>query len=446
MVGRFDQWYLEGWITMRVAFISEHASPAALLGGEDAGGQNVYVDEVARHLGQLGFEVDIFTRRDSPSQDLNVSWAHGVRIINLPVGPPRHVPKDELWPLMTGFRDQLLRFIIQDGARYQVIHGNFWMSGWVAAELRNKLGVPAVQLFHALGTTKRRHQGRADSSPPGRIAVERAIMQRVDRVIASCPNERRELIEDYGASPSRIECIPLGVDTSRFHPVNRLEARRRMGLGLADDDIVLVYVGRLLPRKDIRCIVRALAQMGDIRDVPAERIKLLIVGGESRQPDPLITPEIGELRQLASELGVSERVILVGKRDQDELRDYYSAGDVMVTTPWYEPFGLTPLEAMACGRPVVGADVGGISFTVLHGQTGLLAPPRSPASLAEALRGLLSDPSRYEKMGAAGRRRVLREFRWSVVAERTAALYQEVNAATTNLPSETPVARAISGL
>jgi D-inositol-3-phosphate glycosyltransferase len=146
---------------------------------------------------------------------------------------------------------------------------------------------------------------------------------------------------------------------------------------------------------------------------------LLVVGGESRLPDPAATPEIGELRRLATELEMGDRVLVTGKRDREELRDYYGAGDVMVTTPWYEPFGLTPLEAMACGRPVVGADVGGISFTVRHGETGLLVPPRSPAALAAALRGLLADPTRRARMGAAGRRRVEREFTWRSVAERT---------------------------
>jgi glycosyltransferase involved in cell wall biosynthesis len=411
---------------MRVAFISEHASPAALLGGEDAGGQNVYVDEVARGLGRLGLRVDVFTRWDCADAASVIQWAPRVRIVNLPVGPPRLVPKDELWPLMPAFRDELIRFAIRDGVRYDVIHGNFWMSGWVATELRRALGIPAVQLFHALGLTKRRHQGSADSSPPERIGVERAIVRAVDRVIASCPSERRELIEEYGASPGRVEMVPLGVDTALFRPLDRREARRRLGLGLTDDDPVLVYVGRLLQRKDVRSVVEASALLAKGEELGGRQTKLLVVGGESRLPDPIATPEIGELQRLAATLGVTDRVIFTGKRDREELSDYYNAGDVMVTTPWYEPFGLTPLEAMACGVPVVGADVGGIAFTVLHGETGLLVPPRSPAALAAALRGLLANPERRARLGAAGRRRVEAEFSWRVVAERTAALYAAV--------------------
>ncbi|MFL5760998.1 MAG: glycosyltransferase [Thermomicrobiales bacterium] len=410
---------------MRIALISEHASPAALLGGEDAGGQNVYVDEISRCLGRFGFEVDIFTRRDNVDAPHVDDWAPGVRIINLPAGPAQFVRKDDLWPLMPSFRDELIRFAIRDGVRYELVHGNFWMSGWVTTELRRIFRIPAVQLFHALGATKRRQQGAADTSPQDRIAVERAIVRSVDRVIATCPSERQELIEDYDAPPSCLETIPHGVDADVFRPVDHREARHRIDCGLSEDDLVLVYVGRLLPRKDVRSVVRALALLG-ASDNGLPPVKLLVVGGESRLPDPAITPEIGEVRQLAEELGVADRVLLTGKRDREELCDYYCAGDVMVTTPWYEPFGLTPLEAMACGRPVVGSNVGGISYTVCHGETGLLVPSRSPEALAAGLHALLSSPVRRKRMGAAGRRRVEREFTWRTVAEKTATLYEAV--------------------
>lgn len=410
---------------MRIAMISEHASPAALLGGADAGGQNVYIDEVSRGLGAMGHHVDVFTRRESADAPLVHEWAPGVRIVNLPTGPARHVPKDELWPLMPAYFADLLRFVVRDGVRHDIAHGNFWMSGWVACQLREALGVPAVQLFHALGVTKRRHQGSADTSPARRIEVERRIVRQVDRVIASCPREVEELVDDYGAARPRIAMIPLGVDGAVFRPVERDKARARLGLGLRPDERVVVYVGRVLPRKDVRNVVRALALLGRLEPSLAD-CRLLVVGGESEDADPAVTPELGELRRLAEELGVSGRVILTGRRAREELRFHYGAGDVAVTTPWYEPFGLTPLEAMACGLPVVGADVGGIAFTVAHGETGALVPPRDPAALAAALRDLLLDDGRRAEMGLAARRRVETQFTWPVVASRTADLYAEV--------------------
>ena len=402
-----------------VAFLSEHASPLALLGGADAGGQNVYVDEVSRNLARLGYAVDVFTRRDSPDLPDVLEWAPGVRIVHLEAGPAAYVFKDELWPHMPAFRDAFPRFVRHDGARYDLLHGNFWMSGWVAVELGARLGIPVAQIFHATGLTKRRHQGAADTSPGGRIGVERAIVRRADRLIAQCPSERSELIADYGANPAKVAVIPSAVNTSVFRPVPRDEARRR--IGLEADGPVVVYVGRMLPRKDVRNVVRALALLVRERGVPAT---LLLVGGESAEPDAAATPEIGVLRSLAAELGIADRVRFIGKRQADELRYYYCAGDVAVTTPWYEPCGLTPLEGMACGRPVIGSAVGGITFTISDGKTGYLVPPRDPAALAERLHTLLADTAQRERMGHAARARVEREFTWPLVAQRTAVLYE----------------------
>ena len=410
--------------SLHIALITEHASPAALLGGADAGGQNVYMDEVARNLAALGHRVDVFTRRDSADAPAVRPWADGVRIVNLAVGPARPLPKDDLWPFMPAFRDAIARFLKASGARPDVLHGNFWMSGWVAAELRDRLGIPAAQIFHATGITKRRHQGDADTSPAERIAVERDVVRRVDRLIAQCPAERDELVDDYGADPAKLALIPSAVNVDLFQPVAQPEARQQ--IGLAGDAPTIAYVGRMLPRKDARNIVRALALLRHELDVPA---RLLLVGGETADADPVATPEIGALQRLAAELEVAEHVTFYGRRQPGELRYYYAAADVAVTTPWYEPFGLTPLEGMACGRPVIGSAVGGIAYTIANGATGLLVPPRDPGALAAALRALLTNPQLRAQMGRAARQRVEREFTWPVVAWRTAALYGELLAA-----------------
>ena len=411
---------------LRIAFLSEHASPLALRGSVDAGGQNVYVDEVTRGLARLGHAIDVFTRRDAVDAPEVIDWAPGVRIINLPAGPPHFLPKDELWPLMPAFRDAFLRFSGREGTRYDLLHGNFWMSGWVATELRRELGTPVVQIFHAMGKTKQRHQGHADTSPDDRIAVESAVIAGVDRIIAQCPSEWDELVGDYGAPPERVQVIPSAVNTEIFRPVPRDEARRR--LGLAQDDLVVVYVGRMLPRKDVRNVVRAVGALVRRPEAAGLPIKLLLVGGEMVEPDPVATPEIGELMRLADELGITGRVRFTGKRQPEVLRWYYGAGDVAVTTPWYEPFGLTPLEGMACGLPVVGSAVGGITFTVADGETGFLVPPRDPEALADRLHELLTQPDLRARLGRAARERVEREFTWETAARRTAALYEEVPA------------------
>jgi D-inositol-3-phosphate glycosyltransferase len=422
---------------LRIACLSEHASPLALLGSEDAGGQNVYVDEVSRQLGRLGHRVDIFTRRDNPNTPEVVPWAPGVRVIHVAAGAPEFLPKDELWMLMPEFLDAMLRFMMRSGVRYDLIHSNFWMSGWVATQLRWRFGLPVAHIFHALGITKQRHQGSVDTSPLARISVERDVTRTVDRLIAQCPSERAELIDEYAADSRKITIIPAAANIVRFRPIPRDEARQR--LGLDQRDFIVVYIGRMLPRKDVRNLVRAFAllgerarsQAGDAGATPP--LKLLLVGGES--DDLAMTPEISVLQQLAAELGVTDRVLFVGKRQPDELADFYSAGDVMVTTPWYEPFGLTPLEAMACGRPVVGAAVGGLPFTIQHGITGLLVPPRDPAALAASLHMLLAQPGLCESMGRAARQRVEREFTWETAGRRVEALYRALLAEHNQRPA-----------
>lgn len=405
----------------RVAMISEHANPLSVLGGVDAGGQNVYIDSVSRELTKLGWQVDVFTRRQDPNEPAVVELGPGARVISLLAGPLAPIPKDEIWRYMPAFRDQTRKFAASQDLGYNVIHGNFWMSGWAACELGQGLNLPVVQIFHATGVTKLREQGDADTSPTDRIATEREVVHRANWMIAQCPAERSELLADYAASPERIVLIPSAVDTVRFQPEDRSDARRRLGLPL--DTPLIVYVGRMQPRKDVRNIVRALALLERDLATAAQPI-LVLVGGESAEPDSRLTPEIGVLHDLSAELGVADRVIFAGRRQPDDLRWWYAAADVVVTTPWYEPFGLTPLEAMACARPVIGSDVGGISFTVVNHETGELVPPRDAAALADRLAFLLKNPERARAMGRAGRVRVERDFTWPLVARRTADLYK----------------------
>jgi glycosyltransferase involved in cell wall biosynthesis len=406
--------------------ISEHASPVALLGGADAGGQNVYVDAVSRSLVPHGYETDVFTVRGELMDPRVVAWADGVRVIEIPVGAGAPLPKDALWPHMPAFRNAIHRFADDEGTGYDLIHGNFWMSGWVAAQLGSRWRAPTVQIFHATGVTKLREQGAADTSPSGRIEVEKAVVRAVDRLIAQCPAERDELLADYGARAEQIALIPSAVDTDRFKPVDKSIARRMLEIDPTAE--MIVYVGRMVPRKDVRNIIRALSLL-KARRLAAGRARmptLFVVGGDTERPDPLATPEIGVLHALAAELGVLDQVKFAGCRQPDELHLWYAAADVAVTTPWYEPFGLTPLEAMACGVPVIGSCVGGIAYTIADEETGYLVPPRDPDALCDRLDAALRDPEGRLRMGQAGRARVLDSFTWQQVAMRTAELYDDL--------------------
>jgi D-inositol-3-phosphate glycosyltransferase len=411
----------------RIAMISEHASPVAMLGSTDCGGQNVYVDQVSRGVAGLGHAVDIYTRADWPGHTEPFVWSSEVRIIPVIAGPVTPIPKDQIWSHIDEFLSNTRRLVDRHGP-YDLIHGNFWMSGWIGAQLRRDRDVRLVQIFHALGAIKRLYQGEADSSPAERFDVERAVLDAADRIIAQCPSELEELAALYGADRSRIRVVPSGVDLDRFFPLDRLEARRR--LGFSPDERIVVYVGRLLPRKDVANIIEALAVWREGRASPFGKPRLVVVGGETAGPRLDQEPEMQRLMAVADARGVSSQVTFVGRKPSDALRWYFSAADVFVSTPWYEPYGLTPLEAMACGTPVVCSAVGGITFTVDDGRTGFLVPPRRPDVLAERLSLILGDNCLRDELSRNARQRVVDNFTWSTVARRTANVYEELSRAT----------------
>ena len=404
--------------------ISEHASPLAMPGGVDSGGQNVYVGQLARHLAALGYEVDVFTRRDSPGLPEVAAWVPGVRIVHVPSGPAEWVRKEALLPYMAEFTAGMVRFCRRQRTRYALVHANFWMSGLVAAEVRQALGLPFVITFHALGRVRRAFQRAADDFPDERFAVEDRIVAEADHIVAECPQEEEDLIRYYNADPARTTIIPGGFDPTELWPIAKPLAR--VTLGLAPDEPIVLQLGRLVPRKGVDTAIRGVARLRREHGVAA---RLLIVGGESSDPDPQVTPEIGRLQALARAEDVDDAVVFVGRRGREILKYYYSAADVFVTTPWYEPFGITPLEAMACGTPVVGTNVGGIKFTVRDGETGYLVPPRDAGAVAERLAHLYRHPRLIGLFGRQAIRRANDLFTWRHVAGGVAALYEDVLAA-----------------
>ena len=371
---------------LTVALVSEHASPLAVLGGPDSGGQNVHVAALATELGRLGCDVTVYTRRDAACLPLRQPYAPGVVVEHVDAGPPAPIPKDELPPHMPRFADVLRsRWLSRPP---DVVHSHFWMSGWAGLTAARAVGVPVVQTFHALGAVKRRHQGSADTSPTMREGVERHLALSCDAIVATCADEVREL-------------VALGADRHRLHVVARK--------GLAD----------------------AVGALGDVPDA-----ELVIAGGPPRErlgDDP----EACRLRGVAAAAGVADRVTLLGGLDRADVPRLLRSADVVVCPPWYEPFGIVPLEAMACGVPVVGTAVGGLLDTVVDGVTGLLVAPRRPRELGRALSALLDDPARRDLLGRTAARRVRSRFTWAGVAQSTLQVYDGVlnQAGTRRVPA-----------
>ncbi|GAA2677755.1 glycosyltransferase family 1 protein [Nonomuraea recticatena] len=382
---------------MRIDLISEHADPLAAIGGADSGGQNVHVAALAIELAQRGHEVVVHTRRSAPGQPRSVPLADGARVEYITAGPAAQVPKDELPPYMPAFADELARrWAVRPP---DVAHAHFWMSG--RAALLAARGLPVVQTFHALGTVKRRWQGRADTSPPGRIAVETQIGRRAAAVVATCADEVTEL-RAMGVPDHRVSIVPCGVDLGHFTPQG---PKARKGAAMR-----VLSIGRLVPRKGVDTVLRAL------RELP--EAELVIAGGEAEDPEAV------RLAELAAAYGLADRVKVIGSVPRERVPALMRSADVLVSVPWYEPFGMVPLEAMACGVPVIASAVGGHLDTVAG--CGVLVPPRRPQALARALRDLLDNPARRAQLGEAGARKARQMYGWPHVAEQTEAVYQSV--------------------
>jgi glycosyltransferase involved in cell wall biosynthesis len=405
----------------RIALVSDHASPLASPGSIDCGGQNVYVAHLARELALAGHLVDIFTRRDAIGQKQLVHWIDNIRVVHVPAGPAHYVPKEHMLPFIQTFARFVTRFARRQPALYDIVHANFFMSGMVAHHLKQVLGIPFVITFHALGHVRRLAQGAADGFPPARVRIESMLMRQADRIIAECAQDRHDMEELYGAQPDRITVAPCGFDPEELWPVARDEARIR--LGLPQDKFLVLQLGRMVPRKGVDTVIQGVAMLRARDKVDAE---LLVVGGDIDRAHGRDVLEMARLRTLAAQLGIGEHVRFTGQQPRSELRYYYSAADAFVTTPWYEPFGITPVEAMACARPVVGSEVGGIKSTVLNGVTGFLIPSRDPQAVAERLAVLQQNPQLARDMGEQGLRRAYQHYTWRIVAQQAAAIYAGV--------------------
>ena len=382
--------------TTRVALISVHGGPLVETGAEAAGGQNVYVREVARALARLDFQVDVFTRGLAHERP-EIRKMDGVRVIRLPAGPPGFIDRDNLFQHLPEFVNGMLEF----GGTYDLVHSNYWLSGWVGMQYTRIRRIPQVHTHHSLGVVK---YAAAGSLPPiGRVRLrtENALLAHCASIVATS-HQDLESMEYYG-HPPRVSIVPCGVDNAVFYPRDARECRAQLGLPL--DRPIVSYAGRLHAQKGVDTAVKAVGPEVE-----------LVLAGEGDQLEPL--------QKLARQLGVKAHFL--GKASHDRLPLVYGAADVCVMPSHYESFGMVALEAMACARPVVASDVGGLRYTILHGQTGLLAEARNERAFADCIRLLLQDKDLRREMSRAACAHVNRSFTWDGIGNSLAALYEKV--------------------
>jgi D-inositol-3-phosphate glycosyltransferase len=417
----------------RVAMLSVHTCPLAMLGGKETGGMNVYVRDLSRELGRRGIAVDCFTRSQNPDiPRVKNSLGPNARVIHVPAGPEAPYDKNLIVDHLPEFVDRVLDFARREGLHYDVIHSHYWLSGLAALDLRHAWGAPIVQMFHTLGHMKNSVASNpAEWETEGRIEGEAEVMTFADRLVAATPLERAQMVWLYGADASKVDVVPCGVDLELFRPIPPQEAKRR--LGLPESRRIILFVGRIEPLKGIDTLLRAIALV--VPQIPhwQEKLSVIIIGGAPGAGADHTEAELERLQRLEGELGIEELVTFQGAKDQDSLVYYYSAAEMVVVPSHYESFGMVALEAMACGTPVVASKVGGLAFNVQDGRTGFLVPERDPAALADRIRLLLSEPELRQQLGREAIRWVS-NYSWASVADRILQIYD----------SELPVQRQVA--
>ncbi len=393
---------------LRVAMLSLHSCPLDVPGRRDTGGMNVYVQQLARGLGDRGVKVDIFTTAHDTAGE-EVPWpGRNVRLIHLPI--TRRDDKLDLLPLLPEAAVAIDRLAREQGLNYDLIHSHYWISGLVGVQLAREWEVPHISMLHTSARAKNLYlPGRGESDL--RVRAEDNILRSADAVVASTLGEHLDLVRLYGVDGDKLLRVPCGVDLERFRPHPRDQARRSLAL---DARPLILYVGRIERGKGIDLLLEAMAKSAQ------KSSRLLVVGGDRSEEE-----ELSRLRGIIQRLGLKGRVVLCGAVLQKRLPLYYSAADVLVLPSRYETFGMVVLEALACGTPVIGSRVGIMETVITPGVNGLLLDKLSPENIARAFETVLRDEALKQKMSAAARDSVL-DYAWQRVTGDILRVYRAV--------------------
>ena len=370
-----------------IAMLSMHTSPLDMPGStRDAGGLNVYINQLARELGQSQNTIDIFTRRSNKQIPTIVQISPQVRVIHIQAGPPSPIQKHEIYQYLTDFTQRIDEFRYIEHTHYDVIHSHYWLSGAAALQLARRWAIPHITMFHTLAHLKQ--LANPDIKEPFvRLEMERRLIQQVDCIIASTYEERTQIVRHCGATPGQVRVIPCGIDLKLFKPQDQKQHAYKLGVG--QHEPVLLFVGRLDPFKGPDLLLRSVAMM-------EEKAQIIIVGGKSSQDK-----DTQLLKELASQLKLSKRTHFIEAQPQYKLPMIYSAADVTVVPSYHESFGLVAVESLACNTPVVATRAGGLTTVVQNKETGFLVP-RCPGFFAERLDSLLQNPT-YAQRDEHGR-------------------------------------------
>lgn len=410
---------------MNIAMLSNHTCPLAILGGKNTGGMNVYVRELTRFLGQEDVHVDVFTRsQDEHVPQVSHDLGNFNRVVHIPAGPERTIPKHELPKYVPEFADKIIEFAKKKQIRYDLIHAHYWLSGKAGALLKHAWNVPLLQMFHTLGLMKQKI-GQTPEEREGqyRINGEKVVMASADMIVAATEAECSQLQELYGVERKKIRIIPPGVDIHHFYPIPQDEAKE--AIGIPPTDRMALFVGRIEPLKGVDTLIRAMAIVKENCEFFICPHYLVVIGGDPEGDTEDVSAEMKHLQILCRDLGLGDMVVFLGKRGQNTLPYYYSAAEVVVMPSHYESFGMVALEAMACGTPVIASRVGGLAHLVKDGETGYFVPAQDPQALAVKLQLILNHKDLRERMGERASD-YAKDFRWECITNQMIGVYKEL--------------------
>jgi D-inositol-3-phosphate glycosyltransferase len=417
---------------LRIAMLSVHTCPLAMLGGKKTGGMNVYVRDFSRELGRHGVQVDVFTRSQDDCQPMGKhDLGYGGRVIHIPAGPEMPIPVAKVSDYLDEFAEGVIRFANSEDTRYDLIHSHYWLSGLVAERLRDAWGlVPIVQMFHTLGRMKNRvAQSESEKVPPERIEGETHVMGAADQIIAATLAEEAQLNWLYEADMSKVAIVPPGVDLERFTPIPKEIAKARVGIPSHHQNIM--FAGRIEPLKGIDTLLQAIALIQNRFPELVENVCVTIIGGDPWADSP--DAEMARLQTMRSRLGIGDLVTFLGAKDQNALPDYYAAAEMVIMPSHYESFGMVALEAMAMGTPVIASEVGGLAFLVEDGENGFHVPSRDPEALAERIYELLTLERCREQLAHQARVHA-QQYAWPNIVKRMMRLYEKVMPSPLQIP------------
>lgn len=405
---------IDAALLRRVAVVAYHSSPLAEPGSADAGGMTIYVRKLAEALSARGVHTDVFTRFAGSGARMT-QLSQRVRVVAIDAGPPAVIPKDELPSHIDEFVAGVRAFATAQRSAYDIVHSHYWQSGLAATSLVEGWDIPLVHSHHTLGRVKNSFLAPGDvAEPQSRLDGEARVIDAADVLIASTDAEFRQLACLYGASHDRLKTLHPGVDHRLFQPGNRRASREELGL---TGEAVVLYAGRIQPLKGLELAIRSVHQLVSALD---RKLVFVLAGGIS---GPRGEDELRRLKDLVTSLGVEDNVRFAGPQPHSRLPVLYRAADAVVVCSHSESFGLAALEAHACGTPVVGTAVGGLSYIVEDGSSGFLVDTRDPATFASKLRALLENDALSHSFRKAAARRAQR-FSWEQTADAAADLYE----------------------